>query len=76
MKWHLLLWDKFSLDPDQVAPGVVFLASERCTFSGKVLEAGGGEFGLAHWASSKGVDLGRVPAAPELIAERWRDIAQ
>ena len=64
------------LDPDQVAPGVAFLASERCTFSGKVLEAGGGEFGLAQWASSKGVDFGRVSAAPELIAERWRKIEQ
>src|SRR5919204_404000 len=32
------------LEPEQVAPGVLFLASERCGFSGKVLEAGGGEF--------------------------------
>jgi NAD(P)-dependent dehydrogenase (short-subunit alcohol dehydrogenase family) len=31
------------LDPEQVVPGLVFLASEWCTFSGKVLEAGGGD---------------------------------
>jgi NAD(P)-dependent dehydrogenase (short-subunit alcohol dehydrogenase family) len=62
------------LNPDQVAPGVVFLASERCTVSGKVLEAGGGEFGTARWTSSKGIDLGLVPAEPELIADRWREI--
>jgi NAD(P)-dependent dehydrogenase (short-subunit alcohol dehydrogenase family) len=62
------------LEPEQVAPGVVFLASDRCTFSGKVLEAGGGEFDVACWASSPDVDFGREPAAPEAIAERWSEI--
>lgn len=62
------------LDPEQVVPGLVFLASERCTFSGKVLEAGGGEFGVARWTSSEGVDLGRTPVEPELISERWHEI--
>src|SRR5215218_7132354 len=38
------------LEPDQVAPGVVYLASSACTFSGKVLEAAGGEFDVARWA--------------------------
>jgi NAD(P)-dependent dehydrogenase (short-subunit alcohol dehydrogenase family) len=62
------------LEPMQVAPGVVFLASDRCTFSGKVLEAAGGEFGVARWSSSAEVDFGRDPAEPELIAERWAEI--
>jgi NAD(P)-dependent dehydrogenase (short-subunit alcohol dehydrogenase family) len=62
------------LEPEQVVPGVVFLASERCTFSGKVLEAAGGEFDLARWASSDEVDFGRAPIAPEQIAERWSEI--
>jgi NAD(P)-dependent dehydrogenase (short-subunit alcohol dehydrogenase family) len=62
------------LDPEQVAPGVLFLASEACTFSGKVLEAGGGEFSLARWASSVEVDFGREPAEPEAIADRWAEI--
>jgi NAD(P)-dependent dehydrogenase (short-subunit alcohol dehydrogenase family) len=62
------------LEPEQVAPGVVFLASEQCTFSGRVLEAGGGEFSVARWTSSDDVDLGREPVEPELVAERWAEI--
>jgi NAD(P)-dependent dehydrogenase (short-subunit alcohol dehydrogenase family) len=62
------------LEPEQVAPGVVFLASDRCTFAGRVLEAGGGEFDVARWTSSRDVDFGREPVEPEVIAERWAEI--
>lgn len=62
------------LEPEQVAPGVLFLASERCTYSGRVLEAGGGGFDLARWTSGPGIDLGREPAAPEALAERWPEL--
>ena len=62
------------LEPEQVAPGVVFLASDRCTVSGKVLEAGGGEFDVARWTSSPDVDVGRTPVEPEVIAARWAEI--
>ena len=62
------------LDPEQVSPAVVFLASERCTFSGKVLECSGGRFSVARWTSSEAVDLGREPVAPSLIEERWTEI--
>jgi NAD(P)-dependent dehydrogenase (short-subunit alcohol dehydrogenase family) len=62
------------LEPEQVVPGVLFLASEECTFSGKVLEAAGGEFDVARWAASEGVDFGRAPVEPESIAERWAEI--
>jgi NAD(P)-dependent dehydrogenase (short-subunit alcohol dehydrogenase family) len=62
------------LEPEQVVPGVLFLASEECTFSGKVLEAAGGVFDVARWASSEGVDFGRTPVEPERIAERWAEI--
>jgi len=62
------------LEPEQVAPGVVFLASPACTFSGKVLEAAGGEFDVARWGSSDEVDFGREPVTPEVIAERWQEI--
>ena len=62
------------LEPEQVAPGVLFLASERCSFSGRVLEAGGGEFDVARWTSSPDVDLGREPVEPEVVAERWAEI--
>jgi NAD(P)-dependent dehydrogenase (short-subunit alcohol dehydrogenase family) len=62
------------LEPEQVAPGVLFLASDRCTFSGKVLEAAGGEFDVARWTSSEEVDFGREPVEPERIGERWAEI--
>ena len=62
------------LEPEQVVPGVVFLASEQCTVTGRVLEAAGGEFDVAHWASSDGVDFGREPVEPETIADRWNEI--
>ncbi len=62
------------LEPEQVVPGVLFLASEECAVTGKVLEAGGGEFSTAWWASSDDVDFGREPVEPEVIAERWAEI--
>jgi NAD(P)-dependent dehydrogenase (short-subunit alcohol dehydrogenase family) len=52
------------LEPEQVAPGVLFLASERCSVSGHVLEAGGGDFSIARWTSSDEVRLGRLRDAP------------
>ena len=63
------------LDSEQVSPAVVFLASERCTFSGQVLECSGGRFSVARWTSSDAVDLGRAPVAPSVIEERWAEIA-
>jgi len=62
------------LEPEQVVPGVLFLASDRCDFSGTVLEAAGGEFDVARWTSSEGVDFGREPVEPEAIADRWAEI--
>ena len=62
------------LEPEQVSPAVVFLASEACTFSGKVIECAGGRFGTARWVSSDVVDFGREPVEPELLGERWPEI--
>jgi NAD(P)-dependent dehydrogenase (short-subunit alcohol dehydrogenase family) len=62
------------LEPEQVVPGVVFLASDRCTVSGKVLEAAGGAFDVARWTSSDDVDFGREPVEPETVADRWAEI--
>jgi NAD(P)-dependent dehydrogenase (short-subunit alcohol dehydrogenase family) len=63
------------LEPEQVAPGVVFLASEECRVNGVVLEAGGGEFDVTQWTGSADVDFGREPTTPEEIARRWDEIA-
>jgi NAD(P)-dependent dehydrogenase (short-subunit alcohol dehydrogenase family) len=63
------------LEPEQVAPGVLFLASEQCPVTGVVLAAAGGRFQIRRWARSAGVDFGADPAEPEQIADRWAEIA-
>ena len=63
------------LEPEQVAPGVLFLSSEECPVTGVVLSAAGGHFGARWWERSEGVDFGRDPVEPEHIAERWPEIA-
>ena len=59
------------LTPAQVAPGVAFLASSACEASGVVLHAAGGRFSLG----GTGIDLGGEPVTPDVIAERWAEIA-
>jgi len=59
------------LRPEQVAPGVAFLASSQCNFSGIVLQASNGHFSVAQWERSTGVDFGEEIATPEEIADRW-----
>lgn len=63
-----------TLRPEQVAPGVAFLASSQCDFSGVVLQAGDGHFSVARWQRSAGVDFGEAEIKPEEIAERWGKI--
>jgi NAD(P)-dependent dehydrogenase (short-subunit alcohol dehydrogenase family) len=60
--------------PEQVAPGVVYLASASCSVSGVVLRAAGGRFSLGRYGVTSGVDLGRGPATPEDVAAAWPDI--
>lgn len=63
------------LRPEHVAPGVAFLASSLCTFSGVVLRAAGGRFGIAECQFHDDVDLGPEPVEPEVVAQHWREIA-
>jgi NAD(P)-dependent dehydrogenase (short-subunit alcohol dehydrogenase family) len=62
------------LEPEHVVPAVLFLASDQCRVSGTVVEAGGGEFDVARWASSPDVDLGREPVEPEIFRDHWHEI--
>ena len=64
------------LEPEQVAPGVVFLASEECTLNGIVLAAAGGRFDLRWWERGEGTDFGRQPVAPEQLAAQWEQVAR
>jgi NAD(P)-dependent dehydrogenase (short-subunit alcohol dehydrogenase family) len=63
------------LEPEQVAPAVLFLASQECRLTGVVLSAAGGRFEVRRWARSEGIDFGTEPVEPEQIAERWAEIA-
>ena len=64
------------LEPEQVAPGVVFLASEECTLNGIVLAAAGGRFDLRWWERGEGTDFGRQPVTPEQLAAQWEQVAR
>ncbi len=59
------------LRPEQVAPGVAFLASSSCTVSGMILRASDGHFSTMHWQVGPEVDFGAEIATPEAIAEKW-----
>ncbi len=61
--------------PEQVAPGVLFLASSRCTFSGVVLRASNGRFSVGQYGWNAGVNFGREPTSPEEITARWADVS-
>jgi NAD(P)-dependent dehydrogenase (short-subunit alcohol dehydrogenase family) len=62
------------LEPEQVAPGVLFLASEECDVTGVVLSAAGGRFSRRSWTGSDVVDFGREPVEPDELARRWADL--
>jgi NAD(P)-dependent dehydrogenase (short-subunit alcohol dehydrogenase family) len=63
-----------ALLPEHVAPGVAFLASSACDFSGVVLCAAGGRFSVARWSRGEEIDFGPAPVDPEVVAARWREI--
>jgi len=68
------------LRPDQVAPGVLYLASPQFHESGFILRAGNGQFTAAHWVERKNVDYPKDLAAikastAEELATHWEDIA-
>ncbi len=68
------------LRPDQVAPGVLYLASPECHESGFILRAGNGQFTAARWIERKNVDYPKDLAAiqastAEELATHWKDTA-
>jgi hypothetical protein len=54
--------------PEQVAPAVAFLASDRCERSGLVIRASGGRFSTGSYVYDEEIDLGAEPA-PEDVAQ-------
>lgn len=61
--------------PDQVAPGVAFLASKECDASNVILAANNGRFSTIRWQESPDVDFGVRTATPEDIAEKWEQLS-
>ncbi|HEV7235367.1 MAG TPA: SDR family NAD(P)-dependent oxidoreductase [Ktedonobacteraceae bacterium] len=59
------------LRPEQVAPGVAFLASAQCNVSGIVLQASNSHFATAQWKVSAGIDAGEAVITPEAIDDQW-----
>ncbi|BAZ22185.1 putative 3-oxo-(acyl) acyl carrier protein reductase [Kalymmatonema gypsitolerans NIES-4073] len=68
------------LRPDQVAPGVLYLASPECRESGFILRASNGQFTAVRWIERNNVDYPLNLAAVESstaedLATRWHEIA-
>lgn len=68
------------LRPDQVAPGVLYLASPECRESGSILRASNGQFTAARWIERDNVDYPLNLAAVESstaedLATHWQEIA-
>jgi NAD(P)-dependent dehydrogenase (short-subunit alcohol dehydrogenase family) len=68
------------LRSDQVAPGVLYLASGECRDSGFILRAANGQFTAVRWVERDNVDYPLNLAAVEVstaedVATRWQEIA-
>lgn len=68
------------LRPEQVAPGVLYLASPECRESGFILRASNGQFTAVRWIERDNVDYPLNLAAIESstaedLATRWQEIA-
>ncbi len=62
------------LTPEQVAPGVAFLASGACEVSGIILRASNGQFSTMRWQIGPEVDFGAEVATPEDFATQWKKL--
>lgn len=60
------------LSPESVAPGVAFLASSACRWTGQVLAAAGGKFSLGRYEASAERELGPDPTI-EAVALAFAD---
>lgn len=64
------------IGPEHIAPAVVFMASEQCTQTGLIIQAGAGQFCRTILATTPPVTItdGHVPATLEQVAEQWDTI--
>jgi NAD(P)-dependent dehydrogenase (short-subunit alcohol dehydrogenase family) len=64
------------LNPAYVMPVVLYLCSEACEDSGKILCAGAGVVQAAAVVVNDGVFLGPEPSSPEAVADKWAKITE
>ena len=62
------------MGPETIAPGALFMVSEDAP-SKTILGAGAGVFAVSQMVESRGVYLPEGARTPEVVAERWAEIA-
>lgn len=64
-----------ALKPELVSPLVLWLSSEGCEATGKLIEVGGGWFAEVSWERSPGAGLGpKTSITPEMVRDNWTKI--
>ncbi|CDO54451.1 hypothetical protein DV495_002106 [Geotrichum candidum] len=66
------LWKMFK--PEQIAPFVSLLASQKAPISGGLFEVGSGWVGATRWQRSGGVFIKNGPVTPEQVRDNWAKI--
>lgn len=62
------------MGPETIAPGALFMVSEEAPTK-TILGAGAGVFAVSQMVESRGVYLPDEARSPEVVAERWNEIA-
>lgn len=62
------------MGPDTIAPGALFMVSDDAPTK-TILGAGAGVFAVSQMVESRGVFLPEQARTPEVVAERWAEIA-
>ena len=62
------------MGPDTIAPGALFMVSEDAPTK-TILGAGAGVFAVSQMVETRGVYLPEGARTPEVVAERWNEIA-
>lgn len=62
------------MGPETIAPGVLFMVSQDAPTK-TILGAGAGVFAVSQMVESRGVFLPEEARSPEVVAERWNEIA-
>ncbi len=64
------------LNPEYVTPVVLFLCSEQCQDSRKIICTGAGLVQRAMIVVNDGAFLGKEPSTPEAVADKWAQILE